>query len=313
MSKKSERKRNITGSVWYLVLLLVLLVIATAVLTGSFIKRYTTYEKNVIAIMADANAAKNQYDDPNLPAGAVPGVETGGLEAKWETETSVDLFKTTYTDADGNVTVESSNGDKIIAPGTTNYYIFVIKNTGNISLDYTLLLEGIFKISDHQLPFYVRLRRNEAWIVGDKDHWVHVDQLGDVVKNHTLPRGDSDVYVFEWQWPYEVDEESDKLIGDLNDTLIAADANDTKLGDIALAVNTDFRLNITTTTVVTPGASPTYRDGTLVRTELIFICLMIFLILLCIIFFILLLLKRRKNREDKAEQNTQPPAGESMG
>ncbi len=289
MSKSSGKKMNISG-IWAIVVLLALLVAASAILLGNFIKRYTAYEKNVISVMADAQAIKDRYNDPDLPAGAVPGVTTEGLEAKWETETSIDLFKTTYSDANGNVTVQSNNGDKVIAPGTTNYYIFTIKNTGNISLDYSLVLDGVFQIQDHPLPFYVRLRCGYEWLVGDPEHWIHVDELGEVTAQRTLPRNTSDTYVFEWQWPYEADKESDQLIGDLNDTLISADANDTKLGDIAVLVNADFRLQITTTTMVTPGAIPVFRDGSSVLRELVLVCITAGLGVGALIFLLLFLL-----------------------
>ncbi len=293
MSKSSSKKLNISGSVWLLVLLLALLVIASASLLGSFIKRYAAGEKNVIGVMVDAGEIRDQYDDPNLPVGAVPGVENGNGEAKWETETSVDLFKNTYTDADGKITVESVNGDKIIAPGTSNDYSFTIKNTGNISLDYTLKIEGSFKISDKQLPFYVRLRIGDEWIVGGEEEWIHLDSLGDIATSRTLPRDKSDTYTFEWKWPYDADEESDKLIGEFNDALLSADANDTQLGDFALALDTDFSLNITTSAVVTPGTLPIFGDGTFVWTELVFVCVMAGLILACMIFLILFFLNRK--------------------
>ncbi len=293
-SKSKSKKLNIAGTVWLVVALLLVLVLATAALFGSFAKRYVSREKNVIGVMVDANDIKNKYDDPDLPIGAVPGIENGGDGLTWDTETSVDLFKTTYTDAEGKVSVESSNGDKVIAPGTANDYIFTIKNTGNISLDYSLSIEGIFKVSDEYLPFFVRLRAGDEWLVGGEDTWVHVDELDDVFAKRTLGRGKSDNFVFEWQWPYASGNDSDKLIGDLMDTLISADANDTYLGDLSLVVDTEFILNITTSAVVTPGAIATFIDGTPVLHELIFVLVMLGIILACIFFLILFIFFRRR-------------------
>ncbi len=292
-STNGNKKLNIAGGVWLLVLLLALLVMASAALVGSFIKRYISQEKNVVEVMVDSGSIKDKYDDSELPVGAVPGIEGGGDDASWETETSVDLFKNTYTDAEGNVTVQSALGDKVIAPGTTNDYEFNIKNTGNISLDYTVKLDGTFSISEHELPFYVRCRVGDEWLVGSAEKWVKVENLGDAVTTRTLPRGEIDTFVFEWQWPFEVDKESENLIGDLNDTLISADATDTKLGDIAVDVNAVFKLEISTTAVVTPGAVPVYRDGTRVLAELIFVCGMAGLIIGCIVLLIIFFVNRK--------------------
>ncbi len=292
MSNKKSNSNRLSG-IWLAVLLLCILVLASAALLGSFIKRYVEQEKNVISVMADANAVRNEYDDRDLPVGTVPDFEGFDDEVKWETLTSVDLFKNTYTDAEGNVTVQSASGEKVIAPGTTNDYNFTLKNTGNVSLDYTLNLEGVFTLSDQHLPFYVRLRRGETWVSGNEQEWVHVNLLEEVVEQGTLPKGESVSYTFEWQWPYEADEENDRLISDLKDTLISADMNDTKLGNIAIDVSADFRLNITTTAVVTPGAIPVFNDNVAVASELGFVTLMSGLILASGIWLILIVFRRK--------------------
>ncbi len=276
------------SGVWLIVLLLLILVLASIALLGSFIKRYAAQEKNIIDVLADSNEIKDKYDDDDLPVGANPD-----LVPSWETSTSVDLFKNTYTDAEGNITVQSHDGGKVIAPGTSNSYEFNLKNTGNISLDYTLVLEGIFKISEHRLPFYVRLYQGDRWLIGGENEWIHGDLAKTLVEKSTLPSGKSVTYIFEWQWPYEADDESQKLIDDFNDTLISADRNDTNIGSVAVGANAEFRLNISTTAVVTPGADPVRGDGTRILDELIFNSLMTGLILFSGIWLILIFWRRK--------------------
>ncbi len=288
MKDNAKHNSKRLSSIWLIVLLLIIMIIASAALLGTLIKEYVGGEKNVIAVMVDGNAMKEQYNDDSLPAGAKPNVN-----ASWETETSVDLFKNTYTNADGKVTVQSANGEKVIAPGTSNNYEFTIRNTGNISIDYTLVLDGVFKISDMDLPFYVRLRHGDKWIVGGEDEWAHVDELDKVVEDVTLPRDKSDTYHFEWQWPYEADDESQILIGDLNDALIAADANDTNIGSVALDVKTDFHLNISVSSVVTPDSIPVFADGTPIMRDFLAVTISAGLLLLSGIWLILILFRRK--------------------
>ncbi len=289
MNQNNKTNIGRLSGIWLTVCLLSILVLASAALLGSFIKRYAAQEKNVIAVMADSKSIKKEYNDNDLPTGANPDLQTS-----WETSTSVDLFKTYYTDAEGNVTVQSLDGRNIIAPGTSNTYEFNVKNTGNISLDYTLNLEGVFKISEHHLPFYVRLSQGERWLVGGENEWVHADMMKTLVEKATLPVGETATYVFEWQWPYESDDESQQLINDLNDTLISADLNDTNIGSVAVDANTDFHLNISTTAVVTPDAVAVMADGTGVVQELIFVIVMLALILLSAALLAVTLVRARK-------------------
>ncbi len=291
MSEGKKKKVNIAAGIWLIVLLLAILVLATAILVASFVKRYVGGEKNVIAVVIDGNAIREQYDDPELPLGANPDMQSG--EPAWETETTVDLFKNTYVNADGVVTVKSALGDKVIAPGTSHSYDFTLKNTGNISLDYTLSVDSIFKISGYDLPFYVRLRCNGEWLVGKADKWEQVETLGDSVDSRTLARDSSVTYTFEWQWPFESDEKNQQLLDNFNQSLLEADANDTGIGNYGGA-DTDFTLTISTTAVVTPGADAMFRDGTLVLHEFILVIVLLGLILGALIWLLILLLLRRK-------------------
>ncbi len=288
MKDNTKHNSNKLGSIWLIVLLLIIMILASAALLGTLIKEYVGGEKNVIAVMLDGNAMKEQYDDDSLPAGANPD-----MSASWETETSVDLFKNTYVGADGTVTVQSANGDKVIAPGTSNDYEFTIKNTGNVAIDYTLVLDGVFQISDLDLPFYVRLRHGDTWIVGGENEWVHVDELNKVVEDATLERDKADTYRFEWMWPYEADDEANKLIGNLNDTLLAADANDTQIGSLTVDMKTDFHLNISVSSVVTPGAIPVYADGTPIMRDFLAVVISAGLILASGLWLILIFFRRK--------------------
>lgn len=88
-----------------------------------------------------SEAMKEYYSSRNSGAGSSGMNIYGDLDVtdgniRWDSKTGVDLFKKSY-----GGTAESLNGDKVIAPGTSNYYDFTVENNGNIPLDYTISIE----------------------------------------------------------------------------------------------------------------------------------------------------------------------------
>ncbi len=292
MAQPKKLNRISLSGLWLTVVLLVILILATLALLGSFISGYIQGDPNVIEVMADSNDMEKEYDD-DFPGGALPDMEAEDAKVKWETETSVDLFKTAYTGPDGSITVESANGEKVIAPGTSNTYYFTLKNTGNISLDYTLVLEGVFKLADKDIPMFVRLNQDGTWIMGNEDSWLHVDEMNEVSETNTLPRGESTVYEFEWMWPYEMDDDTDILLGDILDTILASNQNDTELGNVTVGVDTEFLLNIEVSSEITPGAVAEFPDGDPVLPRYILVCSMLAMMLGSGLWLLILLFLRR--------------------
>lgn len=253
------KKYNRTIGVWLLAGILVLLILLSFALLASALKGLTTGERDVIALTPEeapdgffSSAFYQQAkEDPELNA--------SDDKVSWETNTDVDLFKTAYLDPEGKlITVQSGDDTKVIAPGTTNDYRFSLKNTGNVSLDYTLGLEGTFELSDKKLPFEVRLKRGNDWVVGTEDTWSTIDELNEAVEKDTLAVGKYVIYTLEWQWPYEFGQD---------DMLFLNDINDTAIGDAAAEMNANFHLTITTTSEVTPGAVAMDENGNLLYEE----------------------------------------------
>lgn len=291
MEQKKTYNRISLSGLWLTVVLLAVLILATLALLASFILGYVEGDPNIIELMCDSGAMDDVYGD--IPPGAVPGMEAEDTQVRWEVETSVDLFKTVYTGPDGAITVESADGSKLIAPGTSNSYEFTLKNTGNIALDYTLMLEGVFRLENKDIPMFVRLSRDGEWIMGGKDRWIHVDEMNDTSEGNTLPRGETAVYQFEWMWPYEMDDQTDILIGDILDTLLASDQRDTELGVASVDVDTDFCLNVTVTSEIAAGAIAEFDDGAPVLSRYILVCILAGLMLGSLLWLIILLLLRR--------------------
>ncbi len=287
MGQTPKNNRISLSGLWLTVVLLVILILATLALLGSFISGFVQGDPNVIEVMADSSAMEKEYAD-DFPGGALPD-----MEASWETETSVDLFKNAYTGPDGSITVESANGDKLIAPGTSNTYSFTLKNTGNIALDYTLVLDGVFKLANRDIPMFVRLSEDGRWIIGGSEEWIHVDEMNELMESSTLPRGESTAYLFEWMWPYEMDEDTEILVGDVLDTFLASNQNDTELGNVSIGVDTEFLLNIDITSEISAGAIAEFDDGDPVLPRYILVCTLLGLMLGSGLWLLLLLLLRR--------------------
>ncbi len=292
MKQTTKQNRISLSGLWLTVALLVILILASLTLLGALAVGYAKGEPNVIELVADSRAMEQEYDD-DFPAGALPEMEAEDHQVQWETETSVDLFKTAYTGPDGSVTVESAAGDKLIAPGTSNTYSFTLRNTGNIDLDYSMVLDGVFRLADKDIPMFVRLSRDGEWIMGGEESWLHVNEMQQMEEADTLPRGESTVYLFEWMWPYELDEETDMLVGDILDTLIASDSHDTELGSVQLEVDTRFELNIGVTSEISAGAVAEFASGKPVLPRYILVTAMACLIAGSGIWLLLLLFLRR--------------------
>jgi hypothetical protein len=154
------------------------------------------------------------------------------------TTSTIDLFQSSYQNENKQVTVQSSDGKKVIAPGASGSYTFYVKNTGRTQLSYRLWLEKAFQVTTDSgepaaLPVQVRMSsgtsQSRTWLLGSSDTvWVAADTLKNIetaeAGGENIPQdsiagaldaSESISYTLEWQWPYET----------------GADANDILLGN----------------------------------------------------------------------------------
>ncbi len=323
--KKNKKQIDIAGSIWLTAVLLLILVVASLALLGTMLKSWPGGEKNVIALFPDDPADKNVYEVYHVPAEFKPDFQIGGGDGEggsvdpddplYQSKNDVDLFMNKYLNDKGEVTVESFNGDKVVAPGTEKSYEFQLKNTGNVSLDYTLKLAGTFSFDKAELPILCRLRYGDEWIVGGENAWVSWKELGSYSDKRTVESGKYALYVFEWHWPFETDPE---LLESLNGALLDADLNDTSLGNAATDTKTKFELNINTLAQVTPGAvavdpgtgNPVF-DALFRRLGVeyvgVYVLLIIGAALGLLILFIIFIFKRKKKDEEDDEEPMPAP------
>lgn len=163
----------------------------------------------------------------------------------WGTETEVEIFKVSYEDGEGNVTVKSDNGDKVVAPGTDNSYTFKLQNTGNVPIKYVLDIDAYITPGDNMIPIESRVNRYDGeWIVGGQKLWVDVPTLDTAEDSATLGVGKYTYYTLDWRWPFES----------------GNDEYDTFLGNLA-ADGEDITITIIIKTVATATDDPGRDDG----------------------------------------------------
>ncbi len=200
----------------------------------------------------------------------------------WSTNTEVEIFRVSYEDGQANITVNSENGDKVIAPGTDNEYTFWLKNTGNIPVVYTVWMEAVF--SNEESPIPVEVKVNDyggRYYIGTESLWEDVMRLNDFKQSGELSVNNYASYTLNWQWLFES----------------GNDAYDTYLGN--LAGEEDLTLTIKINTVASAdadamGGMPTTGDETPVTLLWVVLGLSLGLLVL-----VLILGRKKKPNEEE--------------
>lgn len=161
----------------------------------------------------------------------------------WQGETDIEIFRLSYENSEGQVTVNSNDGHKLLAPGTANTYAFTLENTGSHAVEYEMSMEAYFSDGEKIIP--VKARVYDAYGVfyaGSAETFVDVLELNGVSDSGTLNSGYLMPYTLEWEWPFEGD-----------------DVYDTWLGN--QAVTEDITLTIVINTLASYTPDPPASDG----------------------------------------------------
>lgn len=218
MSESKEKKKQ----VWLLAFILIILVLITTLIVINIIDRYRLDSSEAVDLVVDGECVsdiEHEEIDSNVVETIVeyhPGFEASDDKGIWKTDTDIEIFKVSYVNGNGEVTVKSNDGDKVIAPGTENTYTFKFKNTGDIALDYVLEVNASIEGTDLNIPFEGRIRRHDGkYIAGSNDAYVDVKGLDDVKDGYTLGQGRYIYYTLDWKWPFEDNDDYDTYLGNL--------------------------------------------------------------------------------------------------
>ena len=181
-----------------------------------YVDRLTNYlpnDEGSLPITGDNNTNDSQTQE-SVGNVIKPGFVIYDENGIWNMESSVELFRISYENDKKEITVSGENGDQVIAPGTTCSYVFKLKNTGNVALDYDLHLNAYITPKDTRIPVETKLSRYDGkWITGEVDKWSEISTVDYINDSFTLGSGRFAYYTLDWQWPFEGDDELDTLLG----------------------------------------------------------------------------------------------------
>lgn len=202
-SKDSEQqKRKKKTWLWIFLLLLLILVFLTFGILISRLYDYAPIDSNTVFLVDET-----------------PELTASDEEQIWSTETKINLFKSSYTNEDGKINIQSKNEDKIIAPGTYNIYNFNLKNTGNIPVDYALDLDAFLLINNElqslsSFPIVARIKSNDSvYLLGNENYWASLQALNEFLDEQTLSENHYANYTLEWKWNFNGNNNIDTKYG----------------------------------------------------------------------------------------------------
>jgi len=142
--------------------------------------------------------------------------------------TQFDVFSAEYENALGEISVSGMDGNKVIAPGTSEEYTIRLRNADDVAIDY-VMVPTVSLLSETSIPIMFRMIDSEEnFIIGDSKTWVSVEDFAAVAEENTLRKGESTEYYFQWKWDFES--------GD--------DRYDTELGNQGEGLGVKVELNI---------------------------------------------------------------------
>ena len=148
-----------------------------------------------------------------------PETEIADNECVWSEDTQINIFRIKEVNENGEIVVESSTGDKIIAPGMEGEYGFEIRNIGNMAVDTKTVLSVEFKADGLEydtLPIEVRLINFKGEDLFGNG-WINIKDYEECIDELTIGRNSYANYKFYWRWAFESgDDVFDTLLGDLS-------------------------------------------------------------------------------------------------
>lgn len=219
--------------------------------TGSWARNDTFDAQPTTMILTQPPRPTNMYN---------PGFAVKDDVQTWSTNTQIDIFKVTYENGDGEITVRSDNGDKVFAPGTDNSYTFKLINTGDVTLEYGLEVRAYFTPDNIDLPIDARLNRYDGkWLSPEEGAFVDVLLLDGLTDTDRLGAGKYTYYTIDWRWLFES----------------GHDDIDTMLGNMAVDQDLALTIEINTIAMATeePGGGITVPDTSDNTNTILWMCL----------------------------------------
>ena len=145
---------------------------------------------------------------------ANPGFRVTDENTVWKGQTDIEIFRVTYENGNGEVTVHSTSGDKLLAPGTENTYAFALENTGNVTLKYSMDMEAYFTTGEYIIPVNAQVKDHLGnYLAGSPEGMADVMELNQVSQEGNIAAGHILPFELTWEWPFEEDDVYDTMLG----------------------------------------------------------------------------------------------------
>ena len=168
---------------------------------------------------AVSQSADPKPDEPSpKPEESMPEIDLfGGKGEVYHKE--IQIFHAEY-DNNGELTVKSDFGDKVVAPGTENSYDIYVRNVGKDPINYILEAQSRITVDINgeqtEIPieasFYTP---RDSYLLGGDDSLENLGKLDGVTDNGGLSPRNQSKYTLTWGWPFDGDDEFDTLLGNL--------------------------------------------------------------------------------------------------
>lgn len=121
---------------------------------------------------------------------------------------------------DGEITVKSDFGDKVVAPGTENSYNLYVRNVGKVPISYILEAESRITVDVNGQQTEIPIEASfytprSSYLLGGEESWENLGKLDGVKDSSGLSPEHQAKYTLCWSWPFDGDDEFDTLLGNL--------------------------------------------------------------------------------------------------
>ena len=121
---------------------------------------------------------------------------------------------------DGEITVKSDFGDKVVAPGTENSYNLYVRNVGKVPISYILEAESRITVDVNGQQTEIPIEASfytprSSYLLGGEESLENLGKLDGVKDSSGLSPEHQAKYTLCWNWPFDGDDEFDTLLGNL--------------------------------------------------------------------------------------------------
>ena len=121
---------------------------------------------------------------------------------------------------DGEITVKSDFGDKVVAPGTENSYDLYVRNVGKVPISYILEAESRITVDVNGQQTEIPIEASfytprSSYLLGGEESLENLGKLDGVKDSSGLSPKHQAKYTLCWSWPFDGDDEFDTLLGNL--------------------------------------------------------------------------------------------------